>query len=178
VIVLGIDPGSVRTGFGVIEWRSDQVGVVLDRGIVRPSGAHVEKLGQIYDGITRVIEKYRPALGTCAIEMPVYAKNAQAMLKLGRAQAAAMLAAHNQGLVVHQYTPKSIKLSVTGNGAAGKEQVAYMVRSLLGMREDVCTMDGSDALAVALCHCHHQLQPHQEHGDWSTFARENPGRIQ
>ncbi len=173
--ILGVDPGSVRTGFGVILCEDDGH-VTRGYGAIDPKGAHIERLREIYDGLTLVIKEYAPSM--CAVEMPVYAKNPQAMLKLGRAQAAAMLAAIHQGLTVAQYTPKEVKQSVTGNGAASKEQVAYMVRSLLGVRESPMSLDESDALAVALCHWHRQVSgaERQVHTDWESFVRKNPHR--
>jgi len=111
--------------------------------------------------------------------MPVYAQNAQSMLKLGRAQAAAMLAAVNRQIPIVEYTPKEIKKSVTGNGNASKEQVWFMVQKILSISENR-GLDASDALAIGLCHSHRlgtsgMLGP--SHGTWSAFVRANPDRV-
>ena len=179
MIVLGIDPGSIRTGYGVIDWDTKgHEGLVLGHGTIRPTLTEefTPRLGEIYEGVTEIIQGFLPALNVCAIEMPVYAQNAQTMLKLGRAQAAAMLAAHHQGLRVFEYTPKSVKMAVTGNGSATKEQVAFMIRSLLQIRGDVLGKDASDALAVAVCHCNHRKIEKSGQGGWGDFVRQNPGR--
>ena len=115
--------------------------------------------------------------------MPVYGRNPQAMLKLGRAQAAAMLAVLNQGITVTQYTPKMVKQCVTGNGNASKEQVAYMVASLLQFEQltEGISHDATDALAVAFCHKEREISgklPSAVHyRGWADFVRENPNRI-
>ena len=175
MIVLGIDPGSRVTGYGVIELGSTYR--VIDYGFIRPQGAdHAVRLTQIHDAILLVVEKTAP--DACAIEMPVYARNAQSMLKLGRAQAAAMLAALNRQIPVVEYTPKEVKKSVTGNGNASKTQVWYMVKKLLSIDEDR-GLDAADALAVGLCHAHRVGVggDRQAAKSWAAFVRENPERI-
>ena len=128
MIILGVDPGSRFTGYGVVEVDGSAT-TVIEYGVFALDGRgdHHLKLREIYDSVTDVIERCKP--DECAIEMPIYGKNAQSMLKLGRAQAAAILAALNRDIPVMQYTPKEVKKSVTGNGAASKEQVWYMVRA-------------------------------------------------
>ena len=175
--VLGIDPGSSQTGYGVI----DELNRVHGFGVVALTGDHMLRIQTIYHEVTKLVTLLKP--NTCAIEMPVYGRNPQAMLKLGRAQAAAMLAILNQGVSVAQYTPKMVKRSVTGNGNASKEQVAYMVTSLLEFNglSDGVPYDASDALAVAFCHKERELtgkQPGETHySGWAAFIRENPDRI-
>ncbi|HLE57338.1 MAG TPA: crossover junction endodeoxyribonuclease RuvC [Rhodothermia bacterium] len=175
MIVLGIDPGSRVTGYGVIEV-SNGVQSVRDYGVIKPSGkGHAQKLAQIHAGIVRIMEQTPPDV--CAIEMPVYAQNAQSMLKLGRAQAAAMLAVLNRQIPVVEYTPKAVKKSVTGNGNATKSQVWYMVKKLLEIDEDR-GLDAADALAVGLCHAH-RLEAGEKGAakSWAAFVRDNPGRV-
>lgn len=176
MIILGIDPGSLRTGYGIIDSKHR----VLGFGVVAVSGDHIVRIQSIYRAVTELVHQHKP--DACAIEMPVYGQNPQAMLKLGRAQAAAMLAAFNQGLGVTQYTPKMIKRAVTGNGNASKQQVAYMVRSLLnfGKIGADLTHDASDALATALCHFHRETEGGTEtkaHKGWAAFVRANPDRV-
>lgn len=180
MIVLGIDPGSRVTGYGVIE--STPAGDrVLDFGVLRLEDAddHHLRLKQIHERLAVVIEEWLPDV--CAVEMPVYAQNAQSMLKLGRAQAAAILAALLREVPVIEYTPKEIKKSVTGNGAASKEQVGYMVRSILAIRPDADHIphDASDALAVSLCHAHRSRRGGSSGRptSWKKFIADNPDRV-
>jgi len=183
MIILGIDPGSRRTGYGVIEVPDpgsksrDQRVVefgVLD--VTDSDDAHL-RLQSVYHRVSDVIARRLP--DECAIEMPVYGKNAQAMLKLGRAQAAAILAALNNGVPVAQYTPKEVKKSVTGNGAADKQQVRYMVRTLLTITSNErMSLDSADALAIGLCHAHRRRSaPNGVTRSWEAFVSENPDRI-
>jgi crossover junction endodeoxyribonuclease RuvC len=111
--------------------------------------------------------------------MPIYAQNAQAMLKLGRAQAAAMLAALNRGIPVTEYTPKEVKKAVTGNGNAKKEQVSYMVRTILSLdAADTLTLDTTDALAVSICHAHRGGSGEKSRfGSWAQYVKANPDRV-
>jgi len=178
VIILGVDPGTHATGYGVVEVAGGKERA-LAFGVIEPGGAgsglHLER---IYRGLLDVLDAH-PA-DECAVEMPVYGKNAQSMLKLGRAQAAAMLAALHREVPVTQYTPAEVKKSVTGNGNAQKEQVGFMVRSMLDLPE-VQRHDAADALAVALCHAH-RLQPGPGAGggkfkDWKSFVAAHPGRV-
>jgi crossover junction endodeoxyribonuclease RuvC len=179
MIVLGIDPGSRHTGYGVIrvEGRREEL---VEYGVLTLDGhsGHQARLKQIHDRIIQVIDRTGPE--TCAIEMPIYGKNPQSMLKLGRAQAAAMLAVLNRQLPVTEYTPKEVKKSVTGNGNAAKEQVWYMVRSILGISDEdaVLGLDASDALGAALCHAHRlSFGVERPFKDWSSFARTHPDRV-
>ena len=178
--ILGIDPGSRLTGYGVISFDKGKEKLV-EYGVLRldKEKSHEYRLKQIYDRLTAVIDRSLPDFS--AIEMPVYGKNPQSMLKLGRAQAACMLASLNREIPIVQYTPKEIKRAVTGNGNASKEQVWFMVRSILAIKEenDTFTLDATDALAVAICHAHRNAKkgPSSHGGDWSQFVRENPDRV-
>lgn len=176
MIVLGIDPGTRHTGYGVVEIAGRKE-TALDYGTVdlSPDLDHTLRLQRIYEAVLAVIEAHRP--DECAVEMPVYGQDAQAMLKLGRAQAAAMLAAAHRQIPVTQYTPKEVKKAVVGNGNAAKEQVWYMVAAQLGLTESR-GLDASDALAVALCHAHRVEQgPTGKFKDWKSFVESNPGRV-
>lgn len=175
MIVLGIDPGSRQTGYGVIEVEGRETRIV-DYGTVQlRTGSHVFRLKRIYERLTKIIDDNHP--DQAAVEMPVYGSNPQSMLKLGRAQAAAALAALNRQIPVTEYTPKEIKKSVTGNGGASKEQVWFMVKHLLDLHEHR-GLDASDALAVAICHAHRLSSgPARAHKNWSSFIKANPDRI-
>lgn len=176
MIILGIDPGSNFTGYGVIrvEGRTE---TVLEYGFLQleKQEEHFDRLKTIYDRIEAVIRRTGPTV--CAIEMPVYGQNAQSMLKLGRAQAAAVLAALNAGIPVVQYTPKEVKKSVTGNGNAAKEQVWFMIKSLLKVEDDK-GFDASDALGVAVCHA---SRAHSGSNgrikSWERFVAAHPERV-
>jgi crossover junction endodeoxyribonuclease RuvC len=178
MIVLGIDPGSRATGYGVIEASADERNV-LAYGTIRPGSgeSHALRLAAIHEAVIAVLDETHP--DACAIEMPIYARNAQSMLKLGRAQAAAMLAAIHREVPVAEYTPKQVKKSVTGNGNASKEQVWFMIRKLLAITEDRGA-DASDALAIALCHLH-RLEVGEradvEHSSWAAFVKAHPDRV-
>jgi crossover junction endodeoxyribonuclease RuvC len=149
--ILGIDPGSRITGFGLIE--SDGMrSVHLSHGVLRLQGeAMPPRLGEIFAGVSRLIEEYRPE--AMAIEQVFVAKNPSSALKLGQARGAAICAAMQHGLTVAEYTPTRIKQSVVGSGRADKAQVQHMVRMILGLSESP-SADAADALAVALSHAH------------------------
>lgn len=179
MVILGIDPGSRCAGYGVLE-KENRRETVLTYGVINLDGqdSHQLRLKQIYDRLTQLTKEYPP--DECAIEMPVYGRNPQSMLKLGRAQAAAMLVALNRSIPVVEYTPKEVKKSATGNGNASKQQVRYMIKSILSIddTEKTLQLDASDALAVALCHAqrHTQGQP-ASYSSWSSFVKDNPDRI-
>ena len=152
---------------------------MLETGVIRLSDTkdHSLRLKRIYESVLELIDEFNPDL--FAVEMPVYGNNPQSMLKLGRAQAAAMLAALNRQIPVTEYTPKEIKKAVTGNGNASKEQVRFMVETMLKMpKETSITMDASDALAVALCHIHRGATlSDATYKNWDAFARAHPDRL-
>lgn len=180
MIVLGIDPGSRFTGFGVVEVDGSKERVV-EYGVLRLERheSHQLRLKEVYDRISDVAARVCP--DECAIEMPVYGGNPQSILKLGRAQAAAMMAVLNREVPVTEYAPKEVKKSVTGRGNASKEQVWYMVRAILSIDDgvDELVLDASDALAVGLCHAHRVAHgaTSKKHASWESFLRANPNRI-
>ncbi len=151
--VLGLDPGTRVMGFGVIETNGGEPRV-LDCGCLRLSSkdAFPERLRKIYAEVCRIVETYRP--DEFAIENLFYAKNPKVAIKMGHARGVAIVAAVNHRIPAAEYSPREIKLSVAGNGAASKEQVQRMVGHLLHLRELPEPFDVSDALAVALCHFH------------------------
>ena len=179
--ILGIDPGSRITGYGVISMEKG-ASQIIEYGILRleANKSHEYRLKQIYSRLSQVIERCLP--DESAIEMPVYGKNPQSMLKLGRAQAACMLAVLNRDIPVTQYTPKEVKRAVTGNGNAAKEQVAFMVTAILKIKTKNVSidLDASDALAVALCHAQRGkeiLKGKTRSSDWASFIRDHPERV-
>jgi crossover junction endodeoxyribonuclease RuvC len=180
MIVLGIDPGSRHTGYGVLEIEGSNERM-LEFGVLHLEidEDHQLRLKRVYDRITEVANRVCP--DECAIEMPIYGQNPQSMLKLGRAQAAAMMAVLNRQIPVTEYTPKEVKKSVTGRGNASKQQVWYMVRSILNVSNhtEEMLLDASDALAVGLCHAHRlSHRAASKTKNWESFIRLNPGRIE
>lgn len=147
--ILGIDPGSRRTGFGVIEVRGGRAVYVVS-GHLRTEGDSLpERLKSIYEGISQIVTEYSP--GELAIEKVFVRQNVDSALKLGQARGVAICAAVMQGLPVFEYSPNEIKLAITGKGHAGKEQIQFMVRTLLNL-PGLPQQDAADALACALCH--------------------------
>ena len=150
-IILGIDPGSRITGYGVIQ-RVGRQQQYLGSGCIRMQGdALAPRLQQIFDGVSQLILQYKPDM--FAIEQVFMAKNPDSALKLGQARGAAIVAASNQGLDVAEYSARQIKQSVVGNGNAQKTQVQHMVTFILKL-PGTPQADAADALAVALCHSH------------------------
>lgn len=154
VRILGIDPGSRVTGYGVIDSDGRRSRYVAS-GCIRASGGDFPaRLGEIFGGIDAVLRQHQPQ--QVAVEEVFMAKNAGSALKLGQARGAVIVAAVNQGLAVFEYTPRAVKQALVGNGGAEKEQVQHMIRMLLGVRERM-GLDESDALAIALCHAHSHM---------------------
>ena len=178
-IILGIDPGTNILGFGVIGINSKgpyykDMGVFDLRKIEDP----FEKLANIFAGVTELIEEHQP--DELAVESPFYGKNAQVILKLGRAQGAALTAAVMRGIPVAEYAPRKAKIAICGNGAASKEQVAMMIQKTLNVGLNPKYLDATDALAIALCHHYQMSNPLAGTGgktDWKRFLAENPDRI-
>lgn len=149
--ILGIDPGTVVVGYGVIDSQADKMTLIDYNALTcRQHSPIGERLSYIYNKLSEVMARYRP--DAVAVEQPFVAKNARTALMLGKAQAAAILAAANRGIPTYEYTPAQIKRVVTNYGASSKEQVQEMVRLQLGMAEVPQPNDAADALAVAICH--------------------------
>jgi len=151
--ILGIDPGSRFTGFGIIEVEGAR-SLSIHQGVIKAgSGEFPERLGIIFSGVSDLIDEFRPS--EFAIENVFVSKNAASALKLGQARGAAMCAAIAKGLPVSEYSPRSVKQAIVGRGSADKVQVQHMVTVLLQLNEKLAE-DAADALAVALCHQHTQ----------------------
>ena len=151
--VMGIDPGSNLTGYGIIEWKGDQLQPV-HWGAIRTNSKNTfpRRLKNIYDELSEVISQYAP--GAVAVEDLFFAANAKSALKLGQTRGVILLAAANQMVPIAEYTPLEVKQSVVGYGRADKKQVQYMVCRLLNLKTVPDPLDASDALAVAICHLH------------------------
>lgn len=180
-IILGIDPGTLMMGYGIIEINGAVVRM-KEMQVLRLSGKkdNHERLHLIHQKVGELIVKFKPT--EFAIEAPFFGKNVQSMLKLGRAQGVAIAAAMSAGLPVTEYSPKKVKQSVTGNGNADKEQVWKMLRQLLSLKEEKpASFDATDALAVAMCH-HFQInsvlsKAGKGFSGWDDFIKKNPKRI-
>jgi crossover junction endodeoxyribonuclease RuvC len=153
VRILGIDPGTVQVGFGLIEGSGSSYRS-LDFGCIRLSSRtpFPERLKKIYDELIYITERYQP--DEFAIEDVFYAENAKVALKMGHARGVAILAGVNNNLTIAEYSPREVKQAVVGNGAASKSQVQRMVMQLLRLQVVPAPLDVSDALAVAICHMH------------------------
>ncbi|MCX6138738.1 MAG: crossover junction endodeoxyribonuclease RuvC [Ignavibacteriales bacterium] len=176
LIIIGIDPGTLTTGYGIIKKRGVAISF-LDAGAIRnpASDSMPLRLKHIYTELCRVIEQWRP--DEFAIETAFYSKNAQSALKIGHARGVAILAGVLHEIPVSEYSPREIKKSVTGSGAASKIQVQFMIMNLLGMSAKPKQLDVSDALATALCHAHRIGKPRGGFHDWKSFVDAHPERI-
>ncbi|MBX2946009.1 MAG: crossover junction endodeoxyribonuclease RuvC [Cyclobacteriaceae bacterium] len=175
-IILGLDPGTTITGYGIICVTGSKVKLV-QFGVIQlgKTGEHAIKLKKIFDKVIHLIEEFHP--DEMALEAPFFGKNVQSMLKLGRAQGVAMSAALSREIPIVEYAPKKVKQSVTGNGNASKEQVARMLMQVFQIKEVPKLLDATDALAVALCHHFQKGQVNTKTKSWEGFAKENPDRI-
>ena len=153
--ILGIDPGSRVTGFGVVQvLRNGRLQYVASGCVRVPKGVLAERLRTVYEGVSEIIRTYQPTV--LAIEKVFMARNADSALKLGQARGAAILAGANQTLDIAEYTALQIKRAAVGKGHAGKPQVQHMVKALLGLSA-APQADAADALACAICHAHHAV---------------------
>jgi crossover junction endodeoxyribonuclease RuvC len=187
MIILGVDPGTLITGFAVIEVERGKLSVLSYDVVKNASDRSMPiRLKQIFDRLCKVINEYHP--DEFAIETAFYGKNAQSALKLGHARGVSILAAVNFQIPTTEYSPREIKKAVTGNGAASKQQVQFMVKSQLKLREAPKFFDASDALAIALCHSFRikdgKIKQHQtrtfgtkSRRTWSDFINAHPERV-
>jgi crossover junction endodeoxyribonuclease RuvC len=185
-IILGIDPGTLIMGHGIIAVNGSSMQLLEMNVLKLPAKKdNYERLQMIHQQILLLVKKYKPH--EFAIEAPFFGKNVQSMLKLGRAQGVAIAAAISSGLPVSEYSPKKIKQSITGNGNADKEQVWKMLQHILLLKDKPRHFDATDALAVAICHhfqCHLLLETPttknsiaKKNNSWGDFIAKNPQRI-
>jgi crossover junction endodeoxyribonuclease RuvC len=176
MVILGIDPGSLVTGYGLIDTRKGVSKSVAHGAIVnRPGIMMALRLKVIFDGLNKLIGEYAPDV--CAIETAFYGKNAQSALKLGEARGVAMLAAMQHDLPLFEYSPREVKKALVGSGTASKQQVQYMVKSVLNLGKAAVKLDTTDALAVAICHLHRGAAVSGSGGSWKSFVASHPDRI-
>ncbi len=175
--VLGIDPGTLVTGYGIVALRGTEIRLLTCGTITNHSGMPMPlRLQKIYRGIQTLVKKHAP--DEVAVESAFYGKNVQSALKLGHARGVSLLAAVEEDLPTAEYSPREVKQAVAGRGNATKEQVRFMVRAILNAPSDMMALDASDALAVAICHCHRSVtSQHSRQRDWKSFVAAHPERV-
>jgi len=177
-IILGIDPGTTIMGFGLIKVKGKNMEFLqLNELQLKKYSDHYLKLKLIFERTIELIDNFKP--DEIAIEAPFFGKNVQSMLKLGRAQGVAMAAGLSREIPITEYSPKKIKMAITGNGNASKEQVAKMLQSLLNLKELPKNLDSTDGLAAAVCHFYNsgKVSTSKNYSGWNSFVKQNETRI-
>ena len=175
---MGIDPGTTIMGYGLISCSGKEASL-LAMGVIELSkfSNHYLKLRRIFERTLQLIDQYHP--DEIAIEAPFYGKNVQSMLKLGRAQGVAMAAGLYRSIPIFEYAPLRIKLAITGQGKASKEQVAALLQKILNISQMPENLDATDGLAAALCHFYQggKPVPESEYKNWKEFLSKHPDRL-
>lgn len=176
-VILGIDPGTQIMGYGIIGI-SNQKPELIRMGVVSfpRTEDHFRRMEKIFTSTLALIDEYLP--DELAIEAPFYGKNVQSMLKLGRAQGVAISAALSRKIPIFEYAPRKIKMAITGQGAASKEQVAGFLKAVLHFDEIPQNLDATDGLAAAMCHFYQKntTQKIKSYSGWEDFIKKNPNR--
>ena len=174
--IIGVDPGTIITGFGIVEYNNKEV-KFIDAGIIKTPAvkALAPRIEKIYDELDRLIKLHKP--DEFAIETAFYGKNIQSTMKIGYARGVAMLAAVHNKINIAEYSPREIKKSVVGKGAASKEQVQFMINKLMQISKLKMKFDESDALAVAVCHAFKSSSASHKSGSWEKFVKANPDKV-
>jgi len=176
MIILGIDPGTIITGYGIIRQNFSTCRRIASGSIKLPQKQNLpQKLETIYNELDKLIKIYKPS--EFAIETAFYGKNAQSAMKIGYARGVSILAAAHNQIPTSEYSPREIKKSVVGKGAASKQQVYFMVKNLLDIKKEKMKFDETDALAVALCHAFRMTRRKRKNKDWKSFIEANPERV-
>ncbi len=177
-IILGIDPGTTIMGFGLIKVVGKEMELIqMDELILKKYKDHYTKLKLIFERTLHIVDTYHP--DEIAIEAPFFGKNVQSMLKLGRAQGVAMAACLIREVPITEYSPKKIKMAITGNGNASKEQVAKMLQSTLNIKVLPKNLDATDGLAAAVCHFYNagRISTNKNYSGWGAFVKQNESRV-
>ena len=185
-VILGIDPGTNVLGYSIIEQRGKQSQLLkMDVLVLGTKDDLSTKMKKLFDQITEIIDIFKPDI--LAIEAPFFGKNVQSMLKLGRAQGICIAAAFSRSIPFVEYSPRKIKQSITGNGAASKEQVANMLQRIFKFEAIPSHLDATDALAVAVCHSYQKedllvsnssvKKTSSKKSSWASFISQNPDRV-
>ncbi len=175
---MGIDPGTTIMGFGLIKTAGNKMEFIqLNELLLKKYDDHYLKLKLIFERTIELIDTFNP--DEIAIEAPFFGKNVQSMLKLGRAQGVAMAAGLSREIPITEYSPKKIKMAITGNGNATKEQVAKMLQSLLSLKELPKNLDSTDGLAAAVCHHYNagKVEVGKNYTGWAAFVSQNEKRV-
>jgi len=176
MIILGIDPGTIITGYGIIRQNFSVCQRITSGCIKLPAKNHLaQKLEIIYDQVDKLIKTYKP--DEFVIETAFYGKNAQSAMKIGYARGVSILAAAHNKIPINEYSPREIKKSVVGKGAASKQQVYFMVKTLLDMSKEKIIFDETDALAVALCHAFRLRRPSSKKKSWKAYIEAYPEKV-
>jgi crossover junction endodeoxyribonuclease RuvC len=176
MIILGIDPGTRITGYGVIKYNNNNFIKIASGSINLPAKEPIpQRLEIIYSEISKIIKRYKP--NEFAIETAFYGKNVQSAMKIGYARGVSILCALHNNIPASEYSPREIKKSVVGKGAASKEQVSFMIKTLLNIKSEKIKVDESDALAIALCHAFRMKTPVKKTKDWKSFVEAYPERV-
>lgn len=177
-IILGIDPGTTIMGFGLIKVVNKKMEFIqMNELLLSKYTDPYVKLKLIFERTIELIDTYHP--DEIAIEAPFFGKNVQSMLKLGRAQGVAMAAGLSRQIPITEYLPKKIKMAITGNGNASKEQVAKMLQSMLGLKTLPKNLDSTDGLAAAVCHFYNEgrIEVGKSYTGWDAFVKQNEKRV-
>jgi len=176
MIILGIDPGTNVTGYGIIKYQNNTF-IKIASGIIKLSSSDPipVRLRIIYDSLDKLIKTYKP--NEFAIETAFYGKNVQSAMKIGYARGVSILAAVHNDIPTSEYSPREVKKSVVGRGSATKEQVSFMIKSLLVINNEKMKTDESDALAIALCHTFRMKTPTKKSMNWKQFTDAFPERV-
>ena len=185
-IILGVDPGTVVMGYGLVHQKGKELSIIR-MGVLKLNKLQDQatRLKTIFERMLEIVEEYKP--DEMAIEAPFFGKNVQSMLKLGRAQGVAMAAALYRDIPIFEYAPRTIKQTITGNGSASKEQVSKMLQAMLRFEEMPKYLDATDALAAAVCHyldkgkdVNYTKPKHSRKSassQWAQFVQQNPDRL-
>ncbi len=175
MIIFGVDPGTINTGFGIIKYNKNEFHHITS-GIIKPNPKFdlPTKLEHIYNELYELLKKNKP--DCFAIETAFYGKNIQSALKIGYVRGVSLLAAIHNNVETNEYSPREIKKSVTGNGGASKEQVMFMVKKLLYLKKEI-KLDESDALGIAICHALKTKSLSNKSSSWKDYINANPDKV-
>lgn len=176
MIILGIDPGTTTTGYGIIKYQNNTF-TKITSGIIKLSSSNPipARLKTIYDSLDKLFKTYKP--DEFAIETAFYGKNVQSAMKIGYARGVSILAAGHNNIPTSEYSPREVKKSIVGRGSATKEQVSYMIKTFLVIDNENMKTDETDALAIALCHAFRMKTPTKKSINWKQFADTFPERV-
>ncbi len=176
MIIIGIDPGTRITGYGIIKYNNNSFIRIASGSINLPADKPIpQRLEIIYSELNKILKRHKP--DEFAIETAFYGKNVQSAMKIGYARGVSILCALHNKVPTSEYSPREVKKSVVGKGAASKDQVLFMIKTLLNIKSEKIKVDESDALAIALCHAFRMKTPIKKTKDWKSFIEAYPERV-